>query len=169
MMTYILRRLNFIVVFAIFCGHATAETLCKQEEIVYFSCLTSTGKIISLCGNSMADTENFWLQYRFGKSSRIELEYPKKRTNLFAESGFDVGYYRRSNGFDTEVSFTTNGWSYTVFNWVGGEEDHSGSTGVFVAKQRSGPGTTLACKDMLTFGKNNIFFSFASQYDQSNE
>ena len=164
MMNFILRRLNFIVVFAIFCGNATAETLCKQGETVYFSCHTGKEKIISLCGNSKSNSDNFWLQYRYGKYNRIELEYPNKRTNLFIESGFDVGYYRRSNGFDTEVSFKTNGWSYTVFNWVAGEGDSGGSTGVFVAKQRSGPGTTFACDDKATFGINDIFFSFASQY-----
>ncbi|WP_144816978.1 hypothetical protein [Aerolutibacter ruishenii] len=87
---------------------------------------------------------------------------------MFTNSGFDVGYYRRRYGFDTEVGFKTNGWSYTVISWEGGESNSSNSYGVFVARQRTGPGTTFECKGRPNFGTAEIFFSLAGKYAQDN-
>ena len=154
----------------LFSGALLAETLCKSGETVYFSCkLAHSAKTVSLCGSSLERPQIFWIQYRFGTSSHLELAYPQNQKQgkvLFLKSGIDVGYYRRSNGFDTEVSFTNDGWSYTVFSWEGGEA--ASSYGVFVARKREGPGTTLNCKETPNFGPNQSFSSFAQIYGQDN-
>jgi hypothetical protein len=121
-----------------------SETLCQADETVYFSCQTKpSGRIVSLCGNNLKPQDQFWLQYRFGRPEKLELAYPTNRT-LFVDTGFEVDYLRRANRFDTEVSFTNGPWSYTVFYNTPGESVESRS-GVFVARDRSGPGTSLLC------------------------
>ncbi|PFH08903.1 hypothetical protein BCF11_1280 [Collimonas sp. PA-H2] len=68
-----------------------ANSLCKKNEEVYFSCATNGGKIISLCGEVFdSDKDKFgnpieldspWLQYRFGSPGKIELSYPRQKKN----------------------------------------------------------------------------------------
>ena len=120
------------------------ESLCKRGETVYFSCQVERGRLVSLCGNSLKNGDHFWLQYRFGKPEALQLTFPKRKL-LFSESGFDIGYFRRANGFDIDISFTNSNWSYTVFHWTPGEGETQYRSGVFVARNRSGPGTTLKC------------------------
>lgn len=140
------------------------ETLCKPKETIYFSCkVEPTGRLISLCGNSFRDPERFWLQYRFGRTDQIELEYPKTGI-LFSHSGFDVGYIRRANGFDIEVNFTSGGWSYTVFHWVPGEAENTPKSGVLVGRTRAGSGTTFSCAKNPNFGRRGEFRDFAQNF-----
>ncbi|MES2047077.1 MAG: hypothetical protein V4447_01655 [Pseudomonadota bacterium] len=146
-----------------------AESLCKPKEVLYYSCkIAGTQKLVSLCGSTLNEANGFWLQYRFGRPGQLELEYPESRGKpkpLFIDSGFDVAHLRRSGGWDSEVSFTTNGWSYTVISWVAGEGETARTEGVFVAKNRSGPGTTLKCASIPNFGKAEAFSSFIQQYE----
>ncbi len=146
-----------------------AETLCSSKEVVYYSCeITNTQKLVSLCGNDLDDPDGFWLQYRFGRLKRLELVYPDNRDkskHLFIDSGFDVSHLRRSGGWDSEVSFTTNGWSYTIISWIAGEGETTGTEGIFVAKDRSGHGTTLKCSSSANFVKEEAFSSLVQQYN----
>lgn len=164
-----LRFLSTLLVLVFLSASVAAETLCMPTETVYFSCkLARTTKIVSLCGSSSTERDSFWLQYRFGTSTHLELVYPRSIGVPFANSGFDVGYFRRSNGFDTEVSFINDGWSYTVFSWVPGEGETANTYGVFVARKREGPGTTFHCKTLPNFGPNDVFSSFAQSYANDN-
>lgn len=122
----------------------SSETLCHPKETVYFSCSVTSKRIVSLCGNSLEPKEQFWLQYRFGRPGKLELVYPKDKV-LFADSNFQVDYLRHHNGFDIEIGFTNNLWSYTAFYNVPGEAETNSKRGVFVAKERSDPSTALLC------------------------
>lgn len=75
-----------------------------------------------------------------------------------------MGYFRRANGFDAEVSFINGSWSYTIFHWVPGEGDTDYKSGVFVARNRAGPGTTLNCVTRPNLGPNNAFTDLAQAY-----
>lgn len=136
-------------------GQTLAETLCKPKEVVFYSCrIAGTQKLVSLCGNALDDQNGFWLQYRFGTIGKLELVHPKIRGNtvpVFSESGFEVTHLRRSGGWDSEVSFATSGWSYTVVSWMPGEGDTARTEGIFVSKNRSGSGTTLKCASVPNF------------------
>ena len=146
-----------------------AESLCKPKEVLYYSCkIAGTQKLVSLCGSDLSEPNSFWLQYRFGRPGKLELVYPESRGKtkpLFIDSGFDVAHLRRSGGWDSEVSFTTNGWSYTIISWMAGEGEEGRTEGVFVARNRSGPGKTLNCASMPNFGKDEAFSSFVQKYD----
>jgi hypothetical protein len=154
---------------ALLTSQVHAESLCTPKEVLYYSCrIAGTQKLVSLCGSALNEPNGFWLQYRFGRPGQLELVYPESRGKpkpLFIDSGFDVAHLRRSGGWDSEVSFTTKGWSYTIISWMAGEGETARTEGVFVAKNRSGPGTTLRCASTPNFGKDEAFSSFVQQYD----
>lgn len=164
--------LNALLVLAVLSSAAAAQSLCKTNETVYFFCqLVQSAKVVSLCGNSFAESDRFWLQYRFGTAHRLELVYPhatKHGVPLFAEADFDVGYYRRSAGYDTDVSFKNGAWSYTIFSRVPGEGETTNSYGIFIAHKREGPGKTLNCAGPPDFGTHEAFSSFAQAYAHDN-
>lgn len=163
-MTPPLTRLALIVAVALPASYLAEETLCKSGETVYFSCKVGrAGQIASLCGSALDDADRFWLQYRFGRPEKLELVYPRTRT-LFSRSGFDVGYFRRPNGFDIEVSFTNGGWSYTVLRWAPGEVETDYKSGVFVARDRAGPGTTLDCTTNPSLAQTEAFIALAQAH-----
>lgn len=73
-----------------------SQTLCHKGEIDYFSCQTSSnGKLLSICGNVIDGnlTDDSWVQYRFGRTDRIELVYPALKTNSASE--FEGVYFSR--------------------------------------------------------------------------
>lgn len=80
---------------------AMSQTLCKKDEIDYFSCRVAQGKkIISICGNITNGeiNDDSWLQYRFGKVGAIELTYPKKRQNSALK--FEGNYFNKYSVID---------------------------------------------------------------------
>lgn len=143
------------------------DTLCKPKEKVYFSCtVNGTGKVISLCGNSLNDREKFWLQYRFGTSKSIELAYPKEK-QLFSESGFKVIRRRTAVSFDMEVSFNNGGWSYTVFIWPG---NRGNGSGVHVARSRHDLDTKpLMCSGARQYNRHDAFDELVSMYENTSQ
>ena len=147
------------------------ETLCTSTETVYFSCrVNQLGRLVSLCGSSLEAPEIFTLQYRIGKRNQLELAYPVPALP-FSTSIFEVGHFRRPRGFDTEVSFSHSGWSYTIFHWAPPADSDPAQanndkyrSGVFVGRNKSAPGTTVACLSSPYLGKNDAFFTLAVTY-----
>ncbi|UBM11616.1 hypothetical protein [Cupriavidus metallidurans] len=58
-------------------SNAEEITLCRPYEEVYFSCQIDE-KILSVCACGNVSPDNGYVQYRFGKSDKVELEYPEK-------------------------------------------------------------------------------------------
>jgi len=149
-----------------------AESLCNSREVLYYSCKTAgTKKLVSLCGSDLTDPKGFWLQYRFGSLGQLELVYPQNRGEtkpLFADSGFDVFHMWRKGGWDSEVSFKTHGWSYTIVSWMPVENEMNRTDGILISKNRAGgPTTLLKCMSSPNFGKNGAFTSFVEQYSNA--
>ncbi|MBX3617541.1 hypothetical protein [Nitrosomonas sp.] len=98
-----------------------AETLCKQQEQVIFSCSLSK-KTVSVCASKDFSVSNGYLQYRFGQKGNIELNLPavpqstpnaqfvRARTLMF--SGGGGGYLRFINGPYHYIVYTAigKGW-----------------------------------------------------------
>lgn len=99
-----------------------AASLCSRNEMVYFSCATKTGKVVSLCGKvfekdkfgSRVDFDNQWLQYRFGSPTATELAFPHKK-------GDSVGSFKaeriRAQGGQVHIDavlFVSGGIGYSV-------------------------------------------------------
>jgi hypothetical protein len=97
------------------------KTLCAKEERIIFSCvLRRTAKIVSVCASHDLTNDKGYLQYRFGMPGKIELEFPKDRTNT--QQGFEYSHYFRARVDLTEINFTVDGVSYSVFDDYQGEE-----------------------------------------------
>lgn len=62
-----------------------------------------------------------YLQYRFGRPGKIELEYPEKHENSLEK--FRFSHYFRYQVDYTEVKFTIGSYEYAVFDNANGEED----------------------------------------------
>jgi hypothetical protein len=96
-------------------------TLCAPDERVIFTCaLRQSAKIVSVCASKDLTNEKGYLQYRFGMPGKVELEFPKDRTNT--QQQFEYSHYFRARFDMTEINFTVNGVSYSVFDDYNGEE-----------------------------------------------
>src|SRR5262245_59396824 len=90
-----------------------APSLCEETEKVVFSCqLKNPAKIVSLCSSTKLTKTEGYLQYRFGVPGKIELEYPKQRSD--AQKSFHYSHYFRAQVDETEISFSSDGYTYTV-------------------------------------------------------
>jgi hypothetical protein len=98
-----------------------APTLCAAGERIIFSCLLrQPAKVVSVCASKDLTNEKGYLQYRFGLPAKIELEFPKDRANT--QQQFEYSHYFRARFDMTEINFTVNGVSYSVFDDYNGEE-----------------------------------------------
>lgn len=97
------------------------NTLCAKDERVIFACwLKQPAKIVSVCAAKNLTSETGYLQYRFGLPAKIELEFPKDRTGT--QQKFEYNHYFRARVDLTEINFTVDGVSYSVFDDYQGEE-----------------------------------------------
>lgn len=97
------------------------NTLCAKEERVIFSCpVKKPAKIVSVCASKDLTSDRGYLQYRFGLPGKIELEFPKDRTGT--QEKFHYTHYFRAQFDLTEISFTIDGYEYSVFDDYNGEE-----------------------------------------------
>lgn len=109
-----------------------AETLCKQQEQVIFSC--SLGKrSVSVCASKDFSASSGYLQYRFGQKNKIELNLPalprsapaaqfvQARTLMF--SGGGGGYLRFINGPYNYIVYTAIGKGWGPKDGVAVEKD----------------------------------------------
>jgi hypothetical protein len=99
---------------------APVATLCDNTEKVIFSCQLKSAKVVSLCGSSKFTKTESYLQYRFGLPGKVELEYPQQRSD--SQKTFHYRHYFRAQVDLTEISFSANGYTYTVFSDYNGEE-----------------------------------------------
>jgi hypothetical protein len=96
-------------------------SLCDKGEKVVFSCAVKrSGKIVSLCSSPKLSKTEGYLQYRFGRTGQVELEFPKERSA--SRGAFKYSHYFRAQVDSTEISFTVNGYTYSVFDEYNGEE-----------------------------------------------
>jgi hypothetical protein len=97
------------------------KTLCAKAERVIFACvLRQPAKTVSVCASKDLTNDKGYLQYRFGLPGKIELEFPRDRTNT--QQQFEYTHYFRAQVDLTEINFTVDGVSYSVFDDYNGEE-----------------------------------------------
>jgi hypothetical protein len=73
-----------------------------------------------MCASKDLTNEKGYLQYRFGLPEKIELEFPKDREHT--QQQFEYSHYFRARVDLTEINFTVDGVSYSVFDDYQGEE-----------------------------------------------
>jgi hypothetical protein len=102
-------------------GSPLPNTLCAKEERTIFGCmLRRPAKIVSVCASKDLTSDKGYLQYRFGLPGKVELEFPKDRANT--QQQFEYSHYFRARVDLTEINFTVDGVSYSVFDDYQGEE-----------------------------------------------
>ena len=102
-------------------GALQPNTLCAQDERVIFACvLRRPAKIVSICASKDLTRDTGYLQYRFGRPGRIELEFPKDR--IGTPSQFEYKHYFRALVDLTEINFTADGVAYSVIDDYNAEE-----------------------------------------------
>jgi hypothetical protein len=59
------------------------KTLCSPDEKVVFSCqIPKNKKFASLCASKDANISKGYVQYRFGKAEKIEMQFPETKEPL---------------------------------------------------------------------------------------
>jgi hypothetical protein len=102
-------------------GSVQVTSLCTKGEKIVFSCpLKRSTKIVSLCSSTTFTKTQGYLQYRFGVPGKVELEYPKNRVG--SQKAFHYSHYFRYQVDLTDISFSLDGNTYTVFHQFNGEE-----------------------------------------------
>lgn len=121
-------------------------SLCTKDEKVVFSCpLTRSMKIVSLCSSQKLTKDAGYLQYRFGLPGKIELEFPDNRADSL--KAFKYSHYFRAKVDSTEISFSRNGYTYSVFDDYNGEEKPTVSEqGLTVTAENSKKGVKYLCR-----------------------
>ena len=120
-------------------------SLCEKEEKIVFSCTTAKAKIVSLCSSKQLAKDKGYLQYRFGLPGKIELEFPQQRENTLTV--FKYSHYFRAQFDQTEISFSSGGYEYAIFDDYNGEQKPAQSDqGVRITPPNNGKEITLNCR-----------------------
>lgn len=107
-------------------------SLCEHGPDGYFSCRTRSGKLIELC--AAGDNK---VEYRFGKSAKLELAYPKAES----DEPLRFAHYARRATDRVEVSFSAGGAYYSVFDYSEAKKRTAGVR----ATLANGKEVTIAC------------------------
>ena len=123
-----------------------AGSLCERDEKIVFSCsLRKPAKIVSLCSSKELTKDRGYLRYRFGLPGKIELEYPKDGER--PQEAFKYSHYFRAQVDSTEISFSLNGYEYSIIDDYNGEEKPAHhSQGITITPPNNGKQVTLNCR-----------------------
>ena len=129
-------------------AHADAakeNTLCHQDEQVFFSCRTSDkDRIVSLCGSKDFDKASGYLQYRFGTLANVEMQYPEDAQK--SQALLHYGHYFRAQVDRSRIYFSKGAYSYSVFSdYEGDMKPKTSSTGVEVTNTANNKDVTYSC------------------------
>lgn len=101
----------------LFAGVALAETPshCAPSEQILFHCrMRDSTKILSVCAARELSATSGYLQYRFGRPGKVELEFPQEKAKT--QQQFRYSHYFRFQTDRTELSFRHNGFEYAVYS-----------------------------------------------------
>jgi hypothetical protein len=105
-----------LAAFAAWMSPAAAETLCKGDERVVFSC-SAAARIASICASPDLSRTQGYMQYRFGRPGNLELVYPEAPTP--PGDVFQSGFLMFSGGGGAWLRFHKGSFAYTIFSATG--------------------------------------------------
>ncbi|HEX8745616.1 MAG TPA: hypothetical protein VF717_00345 [Pyrinomonadaceae bacterium] len=132
-------------------GAARLASLCAQGEQVVWSCETvRERKLASICSSKELDAERGYVQYRFGRVGRVELEFPSRRAA--SQSAFKYSRYTRPLVTYLKLEFSNNGVSYTISDDSNEEERPARRDAAIIVRDSDGSAkeTTLRCRMPVT-------------------
>jgi YD repeat-containing protein len=93
--------------------HTVANSLCGAGERVLFSAFVEgSTKLVSVCSSKVLDDRRGYLQYRFGRPGKIELQFPSGTRNT--QKAFTYTRYTRPLVTYLTLTFTTNKFRYSI-------------------------------------------------------
>lgn len=120
-------------------------SLCESAEKIVFNCvIAKSARIVSLCSSKELAKDRGYLQYRFGLPGKIELEFPKQREQT--QSAFKYSHYFRAQFDQTEISFSSNGYQYEIFDDFNGEQKPAQHDQGIRITSPGAKETTLTCR-----------------------
>ena len=147
-------RRSFLIASLFLCGLVISATsasqlqpasLCESTEKIVFNCTVGkASKLVSLCSSKVLTKDQGYLQYRFGLPGKIELEFPKQREQT--QSAFKYSHYFRAQFDQTEISFTSDGYEYAIFDDYNGEQKPAQRDQGIRITSPGGKETTLNCR-----------------------
>jgi hypothetical protein len=96
------------------------KSLCQPSEQVIWNCPTTNNKTASICASKDLAEEKGYLQYRFGRQGKIELEFPKDRKD--SAQKFKYTRYTRPLVTMLTLKFETGGVVYEIHDDDNSEE-----------------------------------------------
>ena len=97
------------------------KSLCQANEQTIWSCaVTTKNKIASVCASKDLAEDKGYMQYRFGTAVKVELEFPKDRTN--SQKSFKYSRYTRPLVTMLTLSFENSGFVYEIHDDDNAEE-----------------------------------------------
>ncbi|MCS7080858.1 MAG: hypothetical protein NZ585_12535 [Chloracidobacterium sp.] len=104
---------------ALAAAQSRGRMLCAGKERLFFGAVTTSGKMVCLCGSPNLTAEQGYLQYRFGRPGRVELEYPTERAG--SQRLFYYAHYARYQREWASVRFKNNEYNYRIYYSYDGE------------------------------------------------
>jgi hypothetical protein len=159
-----------IAVVVILCCAATSTiqtpSHCAASETVIFSCrIKGSPKVLSLCGSKNLTKDVGYLQYRFGRPGKVELQFPEEKQNSQAQFLFE--HYFRAQVDRTAVKFKNGGYEYSIYDAYEGEEaparnyrgvsiEYIGSEGDSADANKGGENRDLECTGRVISRLNKL-------------
>ncbi|MBK6973025.1 MAG: hypothetical protein IPH26_08770 [Sterolibacteriaceae bacterium] len=115
-------------------ANSLPPSLCLRDERTVFSCpLENDSRVVSLCGSRDLGEGAGYLQYRFGRSGNVELEFPRQRPDSW--KAFRYSRYSRFQVDRFSVSFSIRDHTYTLFdNYEGEMEPATHEAGITITR-----------------------------------
>ncbi|HKS28563.1 MAG TPA: hypothetical protein VJS44_12115 [Pyrinomonadaceae bacterium] len=128
-----------------YAGLAKPSSLCAPDEQVVWSCETvKERKLASICGSKDLSGARGYVQYRFGRAGRVELEFPRERTGT--QSAFKYSRYTRPLVTYLKLEFVNGGVSYSISDDSNDEEKPARRDASITVKTADAKETTLRCR-----------------------
>lgn len=90
-------------------------SLCNANEKIIFNCkIKSSANSLSVCASQNLSKDSGYIQYRFGRTGAIELEYPAEKE--ISRASFLFARYTRFQVSRFNLSFSNNNVNYTIFD-----------------------------------------------------
>ena len=138
-----------------------AGALCEKGEKIVISCaIRKPAKIVSLCSSPNLSKEQGYVQYRFGLPGKVELEFPKTRSETHGQ--FRYYHYFRAQVDQTEISFTSEGYQYAIVDDYNGEQKPASHEQGIRVTAPNGKETTLSCSGRAQADYGNLGDVFGS-------
>lgn len=89
------------------------NSLCSaSERVVFTASVVGSNKLVSICSSSLLDDRRGYLQYRFGRPGRVELQFPSSTQNT--QEAFAYTRYTRPLVTYLTLTFSTSEYQYSI-------------------------------------------------------